>query len=284
MSFPLDRRAFVALGSSAAVATGLGLDPSAGSAPEAPTLTARRLSWAGVRLELGDRTLLIDPWISPEIWDGAWTMPVVPIEVATKGRNVLITHLHNDHFDPAAVRAALPDSGSVVCHRDIAATVASRGFRVLALDLYEPVALGELTAIPVPAVDGLGERQVSWVVIGGGRRIIHCGDTVWHGAFHRIGRAYGPFDAAFLPINGAQVLAVKPRAGVPAVLTPEHAAGAAVALGARLACPIHYGLHDPNAYLEYPDAEAAFLRAARERQVPVERALPGEALTWRPRG
>ena len=109
MSFPLDRRAFVALGSSAALATGLGLDPSAGSAPEAPTLAARRLSWAGVRLELGDRTLLIDPWISPEIWDGAWTMPVVPIEVATKGRNVLITHLHNDHFDPAAVRAALPE-------------------------------------------------------------------------------------------------------------------------------------------------------------------------------
>ena len=283
MSFPLDRRAFVALGSSAAVATGLGLEPAAGSAPEA-TLAARRLSWAGVKLELGDRTLLIDPWISPEIWDGAWTMPVVPIEVATTGRNVLITHLHNDHFDPAAVRAALPSSGSVVCHRDIAATVASRGFRVLALDLYQPVALGEFTAIPVPAVDGLGERQVSWVVIGGGRRIIHCGDTLWHGAFHRIGRAYGPFDAAFLPINGAQVLAVKPRAGVPAVLTPVQAVGAAIALGARLACPIHYGLHDPSAYLEYPDAEAAFLRAARERQVPVERALPGEVLTWRPRG
>ena len=279
----MERRAFVTLGSSAAVAAGLGLEPADESA-DAASLAARRLSWAGVKLEQGDRTLLIDPWISPEIWDGAWTMPVVPIEIATSARNVLITHLHNDHFDPAAVRAALPSSGSVVCHRDIAATVASRGFRVLALDLYEPLALGELTVIPVPAVDGLGERQVSWVVIGGGRRIVHCGDTLWHGAFHRIGRAYGPFDAAFLPINGAQVLAVSPRAGVPAVMTPEQAVAAAIALGARLACPIHYGLHDPKAYLEYPEAEATFLRTARRRRVAVERAMPGEALAWAPRG
>lgn len=280
MESSLGRREFVALGSSAAVAAGLGLDAAEGEAKQSPALKAQRLSWAGIKLELGDRTLLIDPWISPEIWDGAWTMPVVPIEVATRSRGVLITHLHNDHFDPAAIRAALPETGSVVCHRDIAATVASRGFRVLALDLYEPAPLGDFTVLPVPAVDGLGERQVSWVVIGGGRRIIHCGDTLWHGAFQRIGRAHGPFDAAFLPINGAQVLAVTPRAGIPAVLTPEQAVGAAVALGARLACPIHYGLHDPKAYLEFPQAEATFLRVARERRVAVERALPGETLTW----
>ena len=280
MQAPLGRREFVALGSSAAAAAGLGLQPAQSSEQPTSALKGQRLSWAGIKLELGDRTLLIDPWISPEIWEGAWTMPVVPIDVATRGRNVLITHLHNDHFDPAAIRAALPDTGSVVCHRDIAASVAARGFRVLALELYEPAPLGEFTAVPVPAVDGLGERQVSWVVIGGGRRIIHCGDTVWHGAFQRIGRAHGPFDAAFLPINGAQVLAVTPRAGIPAVLTPEQAVGAAVALGARLVCPIHYGLHDPKAYLEFPRAESAFLRVARQRGVPVERALPGETLTW----
>lgn len=82
----LGRRDFVALGSSAAVAAGLGLDAN-GEAKQNPTLKAQRLSWAGIKLELGGRTLLIDPWISPEIWDGAWTMPVTPIQVATRGRS-----------------------------------------------------------------------------------------------------------------------------------------------------------------------------------------------------
>jgi len=272
----IDRRQFLGLGSAAAIAAGARLRP----VPQepGPTLRAQRLSWAGIKLEVGDRTLLIDPWISPEIWDGAWTQPVVPIEIATRARSVLITHLHNDHFDPAAIRAALPETGSVVCQAEIAATVASRGHRTTALQVYEPVALGDFTVIPVPAVDGLGERQVSWVVIGGGRRVIHCGDTVWHGTFHRIGRAYGPFDAAFLPINGAQVLAVTPRAGIPMSLTPEQAVGAAIALGARVVCPIHYGLHDPKAYLEYPDAEALFLRVARERGLTARVVAPGDWL------
>ncbi len=279
MDSELDRRDFLGLGAAAAIAAGAGLRPDAPqSADPAPALRIQRLSWAGIKLELGSRTLLIDPWISPEIWDGAWTAPVVPIEIATRSRNVLVTHLHNDHFDPAAIRVALPEAGSVLCQAEIASTVASRGHRTLALQLYEPLALGDFTVIPVPAVDGLGERQVSWVVLGGGRRVIHCGDTTWHGAFHRIGRAYGPFDAAFLPINGAQVLAVTPRARIPMSLTPEQAVGAAVALGARLVVPIHYGLHDPKAYLEYPDAEATFLRDAREREVAARVIPPGDWL------
>jgi L-ascorbate metabolism protein UlaG (beta-lactamase superfamily) len=277
MDTPIGRREFVGLGSAAVMAAGAGLAPAQPPDP-GPSLRAQRLSWAGVKLELGSRTLLIDPWISPDIWDGAWTAPVVPIEIATPARSVLITHLHNDHFDPAAIRTALPDAGSVVCQAEIAATVASRGHRTLALALYEPAPLGDFTVVPVPAVDGLGERQVSWVVIGGGRRVIHCGDTVWHGAFHRIGRAYGPFVTAFLPINGAQVLAVTPRTGVPMSLTPEQAAGAAVALGARTVCPIHYGFHDPERYLEYPDAEARFLDHARKRGVTVRIVPPGEWL------
>ena len=76
----IDRRQFLGLGSAAAIAAGARLRP----VPQepSPTLRAQRLSWAGVKLEVGDRTLLIDPWISPEIWDGAWTHPIVPIEIA----------------------------------------------------------------------------------------------------------------------------------------------------------------------------------------------------------
>jgi len=102
--------------------------------------------------------------------------------------------------------------------------------------------------------------------------------------WRRIGRTYGPFDAAFLPINGAQVLSVTPRAELPMVLTPEQAVGAAVALGARQICSIHYGFHNPKAYLEYPDAEPTLFQEARRRGVAVERVPPGEWVAWKPRG
>ena len=148
--------------------------------------------------------------------------------------------------------------------------------------LYEPALLADFTATPVPASDGNGDTQVSWIVSGGGRRIIHCGDTMWHPQWWQIGRQHGPFDAAFLPINGALFGWRKPESGVPAVLTPEQAAAAGAILGARLIVPIHYGVAGADAYTEVPDAEAALLEAARRRGVGVEIVRPGDWLTWKP--
>ncbi len=274
----LHRREFLATGGAAVVAAAL--PSTAGAATrerghdarargEAP-VRVQRLSWAGVRLETAQRTLLIDPWVTASIWNGAWTTPVIPIEVSTPNRSVLITHLHNDHFDPDAVRAALQDRGSVVCHADVAPQVVARGFRVIPARHFEPIILGDFVATAVPASDGVGAFQVSWVVEGHGMKFFHGGDTVWHGELRRIGRAYGPFDAAFVPINGARVLAIEPQPDVPMSMPPDHAAGAAALLRARVAVPMHYGLHDPKAYLEHPDAEASFLAAARARGVSVE--------------
>src|SRR4029079_15968121 len=96
----------------------------------------------------------------------------------------------------------------------------------------------------VPASDGLGEQQVSWILTCGNRRFIHCGDTLWHGRFGEYGRQYGPFDAAFLPINGFQRIHLNPPTGQPSSLTPEQAVSAAVLLRATTLVPIHYGASD----------------------------------------
>lgn len=63
-------------------------------------------------------------------------------------------------------------------------------------------------------------------------------------------------------------------------MTPEQAVAAALVLGARLATPIHYGMHVPDSYLEYPSAEAVFLGTARERGLPVQLLKPGELASW----
>jgi L-ascorbate metabolism protein UlaG (beta-lactamase superfamily) len=248
----------------------------------APSLRAQRLAWAGVRLQLGKDALFLDPLIAPDVWGAALSDPLIPVEGVEGRRWVLITHPHPDHFDRAAVRSALGEKGAVVCSADVADSVAGAGFRVRPVALYEPVLLAEFTATPVPAADGNGDTQVSWIVSGGGRKIIHCGDTMWHAQWWNIGRQHGPFDAAFLPINGALFGWRKPESGVPAVLTPEQAAAAGAILGARLIVPIHYGVRGADEYTEVPEAQAALLAAAKARGIGVEIVRPGDWLAWKP--
>jgi L-ascorbate metabolism protein UlaG (beta-lactamase superfamily) len=246
-----------------------------------PELKAQRLSWAGVKLELPSMTLFIDPLISPGVWDDALKQPLIPVEASTPQRHVMITHLHPDHFDPAAVKKILTDSGYLICHIDGAATAASHGFRVWAAKLYEPMIFGDFTLVAVPAVDGYNSNQVSWVVTGGGKRVIHCGDTMWHGAWWQIGRQYGPFDAAFLPINGAKFSWRQPASDIPAVLTPDQAVAAGVVLGAKLVTPIHYGVSGAEGYEEQANAETSFIETARKRKLPLEILKPGEWMKWK---
>lgn len=246
----------------------------------APAVRAQRLSWAGVKLEGEGTTVLVDPWVTPSIWGGAWTRPVVPIEVDTPTQFVLITHAHSDHYDPTTLRRVLAERGSVVCHEALAPYVASHGLRILSQRLYEPRRVGEFVVTPVPAVDGAGEDQVSWVIVVGGRKIFHGGDTLWHGHWWTIGEQYGPFDVVFLPINGAVVKSRVPVAEVPSSLTPEQAVAAAAVLRARTLVPIHYGLHSPSAYEERPDALSVVRRLCRERGVVVQVVEEGAWVTW----
>jgi len=246
------------------------------------TLRAQRLAWAGIRLQLGKDALFLDPLVSADVWGPPLKDPMIPVGEVEGQRFVLITHRHPDHFDRNAVRSALGETGLLVCGPGTAAFASNSGFRVREAALYEPILLGDFTATAVPASDGYGDPQVSWVVSGGGRRIIHCGDTLWHGAWWHIGRQLGPFDAAFLPINGARFGWRKPVSDVPAVLTPEQAVAAAVVLDARLIVPIHYGIQGADAYEEQPDPEESLREAARKRNIGVEVVRPGQWLTWAP--
>lgn len=251
------------------------------AARAAPSLRAQRLAWAGVRLQLPDATLFLDPLLDRNVWGDALRDELVPVRVDQGLRYVLATHRHPDHCDPLAIRQALGSTGTLVMAA--AAGIPFTGeFRYRTAALYEPQILGDFTATAVPASDGYGDVQVSWIVSGGGRRIIHCGDTLWHGAWWQIGRQFGPFDAAFLPINGAKFSWRQPAADVSAVLTPEQAVAAARVLGARQIVPIHYGVKGADGYEELPDAEASLISLAARDGIGVEIARPGEWLKWSP--
>jgi L-ascorbate metabolism protein UlaG (beta-lactamase superfamily) len=246
------------------------------------TVRAQRLSWAGIKVEGDATTLLIDPWVTPSTWGGAWTRPIVPVVVDTPAHYVLITHAHGDHFDPAALRHLLAERGSVICHEALAPYIASHGFRILSQRLHEPRQLGEFVVTPVPAADGSGEEQVSWVIAGGGRKLFHGGDTMWHGHWWTIGAQHGPFDVAFLPINGAVVKERAPYVDIPVTLTPHQAVAAAEVLRARALVPIHYGVRDSDVYAEQPHVVEQIQKLSRDRGVVVQLLDEGDFVSWPP--
>lgn len=252
----------------------------AASAQQRGDTSVRRLAWAGVALRVGDVELFIDAR-APDA-----ETPGPPLSSAASRRFALVTHHHGDHLDLEALGPLLGERGYLVCHEDVARLFDNRILNLQTVRTYEPVFLsrtgGEFVAWCVPAADGLGGPQVSWVVDGGGKRVIHCGDTLWHGGFFDTGRAFGPFDAAFLPINGArQVSGRFTGVGQGIVMTPEQAASAAAALAARLAVPVHYGAPESASYAEERHAERRFVEAARQYNIPVRVLAPGESMDLR---
>ena len=240
----------------------------------------RRLGWSGIEIERGGDTLLIDYILDasqlPLRDDGQPFPRAAEPASAVAG---LLTHLHADHADPVALAGALrkgapvfrpePVSGSgpdleLTAHAEAAFGQGSLDTSVV--DAWTSHQAGPFTLHAVPAVDGFGDPQLSWIVECDGKRIIHCGDTLLHSYWWRIARRFGPIDHAFLPINGAIVTLpfLQPPRDQEAVMTPEEAAKAARMLGARVVTPIHFGaLHRPPAYVE-TDNPVGRLRAAGE--------------------
>jgi len=254
--------------------------------PDTPLATDgyRHLAWAGVELRWGRHCLLIDPLEDTGRLADYLGPPRGPVDRAEPRAwmttDVLLTHAHPDHYDPAAIARQLQGGGRVWASPYVAHAVAADGFPVRPVAVGETYHVGPFRATPVPASDAFGDEQVSWVVGSARRRVLHAGDTLWHGHWWATARAHGPVDVAFLPING--VLGSPPgltRTTVPGTMTPEQAVEAAYVLGARAVCPIHYGLFDnPPAYVESPAPRAALGAAAAARGIPV--APAAGAVAW----
>lgn len=250
-----------------------------GMAQDTDELTIERLTWAGIKMVAGDTTVFIDA-VGTDIWDGDAPEGLVPVEATTSRQYALITHAHNDHFDPDTLRRVLGERGYVIVHESVATYIASRGFRVVPAAMYEPIRRGGFIFTPVPAEDGFGAEQVSWIISRGEQRYLHAGDTLWHGKWDEIGAQYGPFDLAFLPINGAR-LQREPMLESPGTMTPTQAIDAALLLRAKALVPIHYGGDNPPYYTEVLQPLETLRETAERREVNVIHILPGEYIHGR---
>ncbi len=258
-------------------------------------MRVRALGWAGLELEADGHRLAVDPFRDPGPFVRMMLGPS-PELLAPEGPldAALLTHLHRDHADPPTLGGALRPHAPVLCpvpgegpgHESVDGPERELAEAGLTLRRVEPGAsavLGPFTVTAVEAVDGLGDAQVSWVVASDTAQIFHGGDTVWHGAWWRLAKRHGPFDAAFLPANGARVAFpwMSPAADVPAAMTPEQAVAAARALGARELIAIHHGVLEHDEYYRpHPDVPGAIAAEAERYGFPARAAVAGDTWSW----
>lgn len=250
----------------------------------------RRLGWAGVELSAQGATLVVDfvrdfSLLTATQREGAF------VEPARAAVAALVTHLHEDHTDVAAIVSAVGPTGVVLRPAPFVATadeapfteaseadLAASSLNVRIISEWQRIELSPFTITAVPSVDGLGDPQVNWVIEADGQRVFHGGDTIFHGYWWLINRRAGPIDIAVLPINGAVVNVphLQPPSPLPAVMTPEQAAQAAMILDAKAVVPIHFGVHQPPVYVEQDDAVNRLVEAAEQLSIRVLVLQPGD--------
>jgi L-ascorbate metabolism protein UlaG (beta-lactamase superfamily) len=236
----------------------------------------RWLGWAGVEIDEEDERIVVDPLqdvraVFAALGDRAGGMAAPSVTDPEPGAVAgLVTHLHRDHADAAALAAALSPGAAVHEPKGYGGTtieqlaIAQADQELTAFRLrrsptavWTSVTAGPFTLTALPAVDGTGDPQVSWLIEAGEKRVLHLGDTMFHGWWWRITERFGAPDVVLAPINGARLTFPhrRPPSPLPGAMDPEQAALAAELLRADQLVPIHYGGYELHGIYEpTPDA------------------------------
>ena len=197
---------------------------------------------ATLLLDYGGSRLLVDPMLDPagrrdpvastpnQVRNPLVELPLPPEEVVAGVDAVLVTHLHQDHFDEGAA-AALPRGIALVCQPEDVETLRGRDFGDLR-PLQDGLELGGISLSRTGGEHGRGEiaqllAPVSGIVLRApGEPVLYiAGDTVPCPAVDDALARHAP-DVVVLNGGGARFLE-----GEPIVMT----AAEIVELGARIA-------------------------------------------------
>ena len=220
------------------------------------------LGQAGFRLQFGEVTLYIDPYLSNsvEIAEGPALRRQVPIwklpSEVTDADWVLITHTHMDHCDvdtlgplslasDTCVFMGPQDAGDVLTAKGIAVgrfTCATNKWHALGMDLrVHPVP----AAHPTIEADSLGNyRQVGYIIEYKGRRIYHAGDTSLNAVMIEAVTAFKPIDVAILPVNECNYY--RDNCGIIGNMSVREAFKFAEDINVNTLVPMHWDMFAPN--------------------------------------
>lgn len=197
---------------------------------------------------------------------------------------ILITHEHDDHADPASVRAVAARFPGIRVLGPSPAVEIVRGADVQIRPLGDTsdwIVVGPgIRVCPTPAAhpsreilsDG-GDRWCGFVVEVDGVRVWHAGDTSAHEEVIAAARAAAPVRLAFLPVNERNH--ARERIGIVGNMSPREALALADAAGVTRIVPVHWDLFACNGTSR---AEVEAAHAACGCQASVTWMEPGETL------
>lgn len=191
---------------------------------------------------------------------------------------ILVSHAHVDHLDFPSLRQ-LADVPLVVPPGIPALLPASMPqHRVVALDDWQGIALGDVRITAVPSSHGDGRywldrwrtrTHTGWVIQVGDRTVYFAGDTGYVATQARELARRFRIDVALIPVGPAGRAPWLEHLRATVHANPDDALDLFRDTGAQWMVPIHFGTFFQPADLERPLVEAAIARHHLERRVRV---------------
>ncbi|VAX04263.1 hypothetical protein MNBD_GAMMA20-1049 [hydrothermal vent metagenome] len=179
------------------------------------------LTWLGhasFLIKISGKTILTDPFLtefaSPVSWAGPrrFVKHGVPPDKLPSIDILLVSHNHYDHLDDETVRSLEnKEKIHVIVPLGLKHFFSERGYNnVTELDWEESVSIDGVEFVSLPAVHDSARSTddhdqtlwVSWAIMSSGNSIFFIGDSGYSDTiFSSIGKKYGSFDYAILPIG-----------------------------------------------------------------------------------
>jgi L-ascorbate metabolism protein UlaG (beta-lactamase superfamily) len=199
-------------------------------------LTITRVTHSCHLIQIGDLTVLTDPWFSEKtLYHPGEPIALQPGELPRLDA-VLISHHHYDHCDLTAFAAYRDHNVPLIVAGPVASRAQAAGFTdVRTLQPWQTAAVGDLTITAAPGKHGVYE--ITFVIGAGGRSVYFAGDTMFIPELRTLPDRFGHFDAALLPVNGLQI---RPQLNKQVVMNAEQAAELTAILRPAITIPHHY--------------------------------------------